>query len=174
MYEGTGGRVIEFEGQVSSTFTLFITWLHTGVLVPLPASANAASQDDLERLVAGSDVGEHLDQVADIDLARLITFAENEMIPELKLTALAILHSQNFQHDRTTSKGAIKHLLATFKGESRIRTFLAEEAAVFLTPENISSKLFDFPQEHIQETLKIVLRERDLGEFYAKRMTRGA
>lgn len=174
MNELTGGRVVEFEGQVASTFTLFITWLHTGFLVPLPASANAASEDDLERLVAGPDVGEHSDQVADIDLARLITFAEDELIPQLKLTALAILHSQNTQHDRTSSKGAIKHLLATFRGESRIRSYLAEEAAVFLNPDNVSSKLFDFPQEYIQDAMNIVLRERDLGEFYPKRMTRGA
>lgn len=123
---------------------------------------NSACSDDLRRLVIGP--GTKLpkeDEVADLDLAHLYTFAEREEISELQCAALAILHSQNHYHERTTTKGAIRHFLTNCKFSSGLLLYLADEAAVFLSSVNVSAMLSDFPTEYGQAIFRELLRERD-------------
>lgn len=80
------------------------------------------------------------DLLAGENLARLFTFAEDVKIVELKLAALAILHSQNSQHDRTTGKGAIEHF-AECNSKSEAVGYLADEACVPLKAKMVTSEI---------------------------------
>ncbi|KJY02340.1 hypothetical protein TI39_contig63g00001 [Zymoseptoria brevis] len=123
---------IQVHDVLASTYRLFVTYLYSGEIVPVPAEDRARTGEPLDmsrqsRAVPGNP---RQNDVADIDLVRLHQFALTHGCHSLATDSISLLLAQNAHWNGSPTDAAIDYVHQNFDANSTIFELLGQNALV--------------------------------------------
>ena len=156
--------------STENAFRVFVTWLHTEQLVPLPTSdsptaCNVDESPDAKdvRLVIDmaidNDVREAEGVFADIDLYHMFELGRHSSARAFRNAAMSALVVQNDALQQTTSQDVIDEICYSAIPSASFRKYLAEEASRRLKGKSLADTADEFPPQYLADVLDRVLAE---------------
>jgi hypothetical protein len=158
---------VEIADVLVSTFRLFVTYIYTGHILPVPSEDRLRLGEELDFVMQQRAVGNNYRQnwVDDIDLVRLHHFALTYKCHILASDAILLLLAQNERWHRTPSRAAIQYVHDRFDDDSPIHQILAEDVARRLKPSELKPEISQYPPRFVQRLMQAHVNEVEL---YAK------
>lgn len=131
-------HIVSLPETEPSTFRLFIAWLYTKNIIPLPPDLRVTDAAvDSRRLVDTRDADAPDDPVCDTQLIQLYAFASDFGVPELANQAITTLVLRNEYACRTTEAEAIRVVFEVdqSKPARKVQELLVQEAVRRVRPD---------------------------------------
>ncbi|SMQ52732.1 unnamed protein product [Zymoseptoria tritici ST99CH_3D7] len=156
----------EVTNVLASTFRLFVAWLYSRQILPVPHMDRAVpgESSDMSKQTRAVEGDARENDVADLDLLRLHHFAQTYGCHGLASDSISLLLAQNARWKSTSTREALEYVDENFDEDSPVYALLAHDVADHVVSSSFPAQVLEYPKPFPLRIMQALAEQKEAAE----------